>query len=132
MGPDHTYKTGAFEPTDEELSSYARRMRKERAQARRRSQAFDMDIKMQPPSPTHSIIDLSDSDEGLPDVLSMFKKPSPVKKKGKKKSTIYSDDVSTWHSGGVAGLDDSNTTSVSRTRATTCRRRRNPKARRRL
>lgn len=96
MSPDHIFKTAAFEPTDEELSTYARKMRKEKAHARRRADLFDVDVKMQPPSPSGSLIELSDSDDGsLPDVMSMFKKPSPVKKgKKKKKSTIYSDDVS--------------------------------------
>ncbi|KAJ3510415.1 hypothetical protein NMY22_g15987 [Coprinellus aureogranulatus] len=93
MSADHIYKAAAFEPTDEELSIYARKLRKEKAQARRRSNTFDMDARMETPSPTGSVIELSDSDASLPDVMTMFKKPSPVRKKGKK-SVVYSDDDS--------------------------------------
>ncbi|KAF5325961.1 hypothetical protein D9611_000760 [Ephemerocybe angulata] len=94
VAEEKVFMSAAFQPTDEELTNYARSKR--RAQGKKNSYSpinIKGGKKLPPPSPSGSVIELSDSDEEMPDILSMFKKPSPVGKKGgKRKNTIMSSD----------------------------------------
>ena len=93
MGQQKTFKSAAFEPTDEELTNYARSKRRQNQSSTKRWKRSYSPVKAEPPSPTGSIIELSDSDEELPDVMDLFKKkPAPQDKKGKKKRIVDSSD----------------------------------------
>jgi hypothetical protein len=97
MGPQKIFKSAAFEPTDEELTNYAKSKRRQNRRNQSSSRIWKRSfspVKAEPPSPTGSIIELSDSDEELPDFMDMFKKkPAPSKdKKGKKKRVVESSD----------------------------------------
>ncbi|KAJ2925510.1 hypothetical protein H1R20_g11584, partial [Candolleomyces eurysporus] len=93
MGDPKIFKSAAFEPTDEELTNYARSKRKQKQSSRKWKRSYSP-VKAEPPSPASSIIELSDSDEELPDIMDVFKKkPAPSKdKKGKKKMVVSSSD----------------------------------------
>lgn len=66
LGPEKVFKSTAFEPSDEELTNYARS---------KRNMKKGKDIKMRSPSPVRTFEEsaLDDSDDDLPDPADMFK-----------------------------------------------------------
>ncbi|KAF8958574.1 SNF2 family N-terminal domain-containing protein [Flammula alnicola] len=84
---DKTFKSSAFEPSDDELNDYLRSKRREKS----RRYAQKTPERERSPSPVESIPDTLDSDsDDLPEVGDMF--VAPQVKKGKKKAKASQDD----------------------------------------
>lgn len=88
LSADKIFKSAAFEPSDEELSNHARSKRREKKGKSSRSE-----VRLRSPSPLKSFEDfmISDSDDDLPDVASMFE--DRPKKRQKKNMKSAPDDV---------------------------------------
>ena len=104
MSPSKIFKCTAFEPSEEELADFARAKRRaERKPSRYGSNSFNQS-KTRSPSPVvmDDIMELSDSDDELPDVQDMFKTLPKKNVKGKNR-VVDSSDVSVDPSSQCAG-----------------------------
>ena len=93
--PDRVFKMSAFEPSEEELEEYIR--------SKRRGNSIRHGVvkkdKARSPSPALSIPDeLSDSDEGFPEVSKMFNSPAKKDKmKAKQEEDVSCHSSQNWN-----------------------------------
>lgn len=84
LGPQKTFKWDAFEPTDQELRNYARSKRESKKPVAKKSndsfRVRSIPALSARTTPVKDILDLSDSDDDLPD-LNALVRPSKRQKK---------------------------------------------------